>query len=68
MLNDGLLNEVIDIAKKYKYRFDFPKIFCTSTWKRDIGRDWRGSLSPAKRPCGRAEVKLVAIPGAQTLR
>ena len=31
-LNDGLLEEIINIAKKYKDRCDKSKIICTSTW------------------------------------
>lgn len=36
MLNDGLLLEVTDIAKRYAYRADLSKIPATSVWKRGM--------------------------------
>ena len=45
-LDDGLLVEVIDIAKKYKERCDLSKIICTSTWRSDMAVDFEGSTSP----------------------
>ena len=34
-LEDGLLTEVTDIAKRYADRADLSKVPCTSTWTRD---------------------------------
>jgi UDP-sulfoquinovose synthase len=45
-LDNGLLAEVIDIAKKYKHRCDTSKIICTSTWRKDIPTDFSGSETP----------------------
>jgi UDP-sulfoquinovose synthase len=41
-LSDGLMEEVIEIAKKYKHRVDKSKIICTSTWTKDIEIDFEG--------------------------
>ncbi len=46
-LNEGLMDEVIDIAKKYGHCCDPSKIICTSTWKSDTPVDWEGSSMPA---------------------
>jgi UDP-sulfoquinovose synthase len=45
-LNDGLLIEVNNIAKKYENRCDRSKIICTSTWRSDMPVDLEGSNSP----------------------
>jgi len=44
-LSDGLMNEVIDIAEKYKKRCNKSKIICTSTWRTDIKEDREGSTT-----------------------
>jgi len=41
-LEDGLMDEVMNIAKKYKRRCDISKIICTSTWRKDIEVDFDG--------------------------
>jgi len=45
-LDEGLMNEVVDIAQKYKKRCDRSKILCTSTWRSDIAVDFNGSKIP----------------------
>ena len=45
-LDEGLMDEVIDIAREYKDRCDRSKIICISTWKSDIPVDWEGSSAP----------------------
>ncbi len=42
-LENGLLDEIVDIAKKYKNRCDLSKIICTSTWRSDLLVDFQGS-------------------------
>jgi UDP-sulfoquinovose synthase len=42
-LEDGLMSEIYDIAKKYKHRCDIPKIICTSVWKKDMDIDFDGT-------------------------
>jgi UDP-sulfoquinovose synthase len=41
-LNNGLMEEVIDIADKYKANVIIPKIICTSVWSKDKRVDYRG--------------------------
>jgi UDP-sulfoquinovose synthase len=45
-LSDGLLEEVINIVKKYRYRCDYSKIICTSTWRDNMEKDFIGSNIP----------------------
>ena len=45
-LSNGLLEEVTEIAQKYKHRCDKSKIICTSTWRPDIPVDFDGSTTP----------------------
>lgn len=45
-LDNGLMSEVVEIAKKYKLRCDISKILCTSTWRSDIDVDPYGSAKP----------------------
>lgn len=46
-LNEGLLNEVIEVAGKYRDRCDRDKIIADSTWRSDIPVDREGAASPA---------------------
>ena len=43
LLDDVLLEEISNIAKKYKDRCDISKIICTSTWRKDMSVDPKGS-------------------------
>lgn len=45
-LSDGLITEVIDVAKKYSNRCDRSKIISQSLWKSDKFVDFVGSESP----------------------
>jgi UDP-sulfoquinovose synthase len=45
-LQNGLLAEVVDIAKKYESRCDRSRIICTSCWTKDISADYKGSDAP----------------------
>lgn len=45
-LNDGLMTEIYEVAKKYKERCDLSKIICTSRWRSDIPIDTIGSNKP----------------------
>lgn len=45
-LDDGLLEEVIDIANKYKHRCDEDRIICTSLWDKNKEIDTKGSDVP----------------------
>lgn len=47
-LNDGLLTEVTEIARKYIDRCDRAKIICTSTWQEGMSLDFEGSSEPVK--------------------
>lgn len=47
-LNNGLLEEVITIAKKYKDRCDESKIMSNSRWTKDIDIDRTGKTIPIK--------------------
>ena len=43
MLDDVLVEEIYEIAMKYKHRCDMDKIICTSTWRNDMDIDLEGS-------------------------
>ena len=45
-LDEGLMSEIYDIAKKYRHRCNLSKIICTSRWRSDIPVDMEGSLRP----------------------
>lgn len=45
-LDEGLMAEVTDIAKKYRDRCIKSKIICTSTWRPTINVDFQGSTNP----------------------
>lgn len=45
-LDEGLMSEVIEIARKYRNRCDPSKIICTSTWREDMEIDFNGSSDP----------------------
>ena len=45
-LDEGLMNEVIGIAKKYKHRCDLQRVICTSRWQSGIPVDYQGSNEP----------------------
>lgn len=43
-LNEGLMTEILNIARKYQHRADLSKIICTSRWREDIPVDRAGSV------------------------
>ena len=45
-LKNGLLEEVFEIAKKFKHRCDMAKIICTSRWTDAIPEDHEGTEEP----------------------
>ena len=45
-LEQGLMNEIYNIAQKYKHRCDQSNIICTSVWKKDMQVDSVGSDKP----------------------
>jgi len=47
-LDDGLLNEIMNISRKYKDRVDKSKIICTSLWNNNNEVDLTGSMEPIK--------------------
>lgn len=42
-LENGLMREISDIAKKYKHRAQLDKIICVSTWSKDRQVDFEGA-------------------------
>jgi UDP-sulfoquinovose synthase len=47
-LDEGLMNEVLDISRKYKHRCDPSRIIATSLWTRDKQVDFDGSDAPVE--------------------
>jgi UDP-sulfoquinovose synthase len=47
-LNRGLLTEVVEKARKYRYRCNLSKIICTSRWRADIPLDLKGAPQPTE--------------------
>lgn len=47
-LNEGLMTEIYDIAKKYRHRCDLSKVICTSRWRSDIPVDMEGTPLPTE--------------------
>ena len=47
-LEEGLMNEIYDIAQKYSHRCDKEKIICTSVWNKNMQIDAEGSHEPVK--------------------
>ncbi len=45
-LDSGLLDEIMNVANKYKYRVDKDKIICTSLWNRKKEIDLEGQNKP----------------------
>jgi len=45
-LEQGLMSEIYDIAKKYRHRCDPAYIICTSVWHKGIPIDTEGSITP----------------------
>lgn len=48
-LDNGLMEEVMKIAKKYKDRCDLRKIICTSVWNMEKEIDWKGQENPRSK-------------------
>ena len=47
-LDDGIMSEIFNVAKKYMDRCDKSKIICTSTWRAGMPVDFEGSLEPIR--------------------
>jgi UDP-sulfoquinovose synthase len=47
-LDNGLLDEIMNVANKYKHRCDNSKIICTSLWSNNRELDFEGSIKPIK--------------------
>lgn len=45
-LNTGLMEEIVEVARKYRQRCDQSKIICTSRWTPEIPIDTEGSREP----------------------
>jgi UDP-sulfoquinovose synthase len=46
MLDEGLMFEINEIAKRYRSRCDHTKIICTSTWNAGKNVDYYGENKP----------------------
>lgn len=54
-LDDGLLQEIVDIARRYRDRCDTAKIIATSVWTADKRVDHEGSTTPPGAPAERTD-------------
>jgi len=43
-LREGLLNELIDVARRYQHRIDRSRIPCTSAWTKELAKDVVGRV------------------------
>ncbi len=48
-LQDGLLSELLDVARKYKHRIDSKRIPCTSAWTKELAKDVKSVVDLDKR-------------------
>lgn len=47
-LKEGLMEETLEVAKKYAHRCDRSKILCKSVWQKELIVDEQGSASPVE--------------------
>ena len=61
-LDEGLLQEVVAVATRYKHRVDTEKILTDSRWRADIRLDHVGSDSAADVERSAVEEETIAVP------